>query len=152
MVSSLLFYRRLLASTERARHQGKQSVLQHARQTALVSLTRGHGACVACSSPAGMAWAAGMQLGAWACQRNRQERLASERGGDEACSLPSRRLVWSINQGTRSEQSTLSSPFVSPLLLCAACCLRVCLVTTKFPNFPSHPSHLLSHRNIKYSK
>ena len=29
---------------------------------------------------------------------------------------------------------------------------RVCLVTTKFPNFPSHPSHLLSHRNIKYSK
>ena len=26
---------------------------------------------------------------------------------------------------------------------------RVCLVPTKFPNFPSHP---LSHRNIKYSK
>ena len=28
----------------------------------------------------------------------------------------------------------------------------VCLVPTKFPNFPSYPSHLLSHRNIKYSK
>ena len=30
--------------------------------------------------------------------------------------------------------------------------VRVCLVTTKFPNFPNFPSHLLSHRNIKYSK
>ena len=30
--------------------------------------------------------------------------------------------------------------------------LWVCLVPTKFPNFPSHPSHLLSHRYIKYSK
>ena len=28
----------------------------------------------------------------------------------------------------------------------------VCLVPTKFPNFPSHPSHLLSHQNIKYSR
>ena len=31
-------------------------------------------------------------------------------------------------------------------------CVRVCLVTTKFPNFPSHPSHLLLHQNIKYIK
>ena len=30
--------------------------------------------------------------------------------------------------------------------------LWVCLVPTKFPNFSSHPSHLLSHRNIKYNK
>ena len=55
----------------------------------------------------------------------------------------------SSRRGLRTRHTFTDSPPPSKFLPNPS---RVCLVLTKFSNFPNFPSHLLSHRNIKYSK